>query len=635
MTAINFDDPTPAPALNDDVAADDSSFRLLFDACPDPMLVFEIQTLRFLEVNEAAQERYGYSRAEFLRLRLPDVHAPEEIARLSQEIIRAKPGITNVGEWRHRCKNGDPIDVEVRVRDIRFGGAPCRLGTWHDVTERKRAEERLRESEDRYRHAIDQSDAVLYQLDYVSQRYVFISDRIERITGYRPDEITTTLWRQMIRETRMRGEATGLPAADAAVRVHSNELKEWRADYRILTRSGETRWLSDSSIQLHDKNGKVQGALGILQDITDREQAMRALHESEERLRAMTQFSSDIITILEADGTIRSQTGGIKALLGYTEKEMAGQSVFFYVHEDDQDAIRQSMRNLVIGGAPVVTATFRIRHGDGSWRWVESIANSQMQNQAIAGIVVNSRDVTDRVRFQQQIVQSQKLASLGELVAGVAHEINNPLAVISGQAQLLQMHGDAQVREDATAIRDMAQRASRITNSLRSYARPIHDRATSRSQPGDLKQVIQSSLDVIAHKLRSTEVALITEHEQGLPLVPMNVGEIEQVLVNLISNAEYILRTMPEERREIRIKTWWNRQQNLVSLSVADRGCGMSEAVALKVFDPFFTTKDTGEGTGLGLYISYGIIAAHGGTITVKSREEEGTVFTITLPGSA
>jgi histidine kinase len=112
----------------------------------------------------------------------------------------------------------------------------------------------------------------------------------------------------------------------------------------------------------------------------------------------------------------------------------------------------------------------------------------------------------------------------------------------------------------------------------------------------------------------------------------MNVGEIEQVLVNLISNAEYILRTVPEERRQITIKTGWNRHKNVVLLSVEDQGYGMSESVALKVFDPFFTTKDTGEGTGLGLYISYGIIAAHGGTITVKSREEEGTVFTITLP---
>jgi PAS domain S-box-containing protein len=462
----------------------------------------------FLEVNEAAQERYGYSRAEFLRMCLTEVHAPEEIGRFQQEVRQSKPGIKDIGEWRHLCRNGDPIDVEVRVRNIRFGGVDCRLEICRDVTERKRAEERLRLSEDRYRHAIDQSDAVLYQLDYTSQRYVFISDRIETLTGYRPEEITAALWRQMIRETRMRGEATGLLAVDAAVRAHSDELKVWRADYRIRTRAGETRWLSDSSIQLHDKDGKVHGALGILQDITDREQTMRALHESEERLRAMTQFSSDIITILEADGTIRSQTGGIEALLGYSEREAVGRSVLSYVHEDDWGTIQQSLEHLITGVAPVVTATFRIRHGDGSWRWVESIANSQLQNPAIAGVVVNSRDVTDRVRFQEQIVQSQKLASLGELVAGVAHEINNPLAAISGHAQLLQMHSDMQVRVDATAIRDMAQRASRITNSLRSYARPSSDTTTSRSQPGDLRQVIQSSLDVIAHKLRSTEVAL-------------------------------------------------------------------------------------------------------------------------------
>ncbi len=596
------------------------------------MLVYDRQTLQFLEVNEAAQERYGYSRAEFLQLCLTEVHAPEEMDRFQQEVRQSKSGIENIGEWRHLCRNGHPIDVEVRVRDIRFGGVDCSLGICRDVTERKRAEERLRVSEDRYRHAIDQSDAVLYQLDYTSQRYVFISDRIETLTGYRPEEITAELWRQMVRETRMRGEATGLPVVDAALRAHGDELKEWRADYRIWTRAGETRWLSDSSIQLHDKDGKVHGALGILQDITDRERAMTALHESEERLRAMTQFSADIITILEADGTIRSQTGGINALFGYSEKETVGRSILSYIHEDDQNAVRQSLEHLITGAAPAVTATFRIRHGGGSWRWVESIANSQLQNPVIAGIVVNSRDVTERVRFQEQIVQSQKLASLGELVAGVAHEINNPLAVISGHAQLLQIHPDTQVREDATAIRDMAQRASRITNSLRSYARPSSDTTTSRSQPGDLRQVIQSSLDVIAHKLRSTEVTLTVDDTDDLPPVPMNVGEIEQVLVNLISNAEYILRAVPEERRQITIKTGWNRHQNQVSLSVADRGYGMSEAVALKVFDPFFTTKDTGEGTGLGLYISYGIIAAHGGTITVKSREEEGTVFTITLP---
>ena len=362
-----------------------------------------------------------------------------------------------------------------------------------------------------------------------------------------------------------------------------------------------------------------------------------ALRESEERLRALIEKSSDVITVLAPDATILYESPSATAILGYLPSELIGTNALTPIHADDRPKVEEAINSLVKGGEFPDPLTYRYLHKDGSWRWLESKGNNQIHNPSIAGIVANSRDVTERRRLEQQVIHTAKLAALGELVAGVAHEINNPLAAISGYAQLLLKNPDSVVREDAGVIITMVQRANRIVRSLRSYASPT---GGDQRSPGSLNDVIRSALTVVGSRLRQSDVVVEEKLLPDLPGIPMNAGEIEQVIVNLLSNAEQSLRERDPDWRFIRIETSLQRvvmgdrdqPYDCCVLRIQDSGGGIVADALPRIFDPFFTTKDQGEGTGLGLYISHGIVTAHGGAITVESEEGIGTTFMITLP---
>jgi two-component system NtrC family sensor kinase len=174
----------------------------------------------------------------------------------------------------------------------------------------------------------------------------------------------------------------------------------------------------------------------------------------------------------------------------------------------------EAINSLVQGGEFPDPLTYRYLHKDGTWRWLESKGNNQIHNPSIAGIVANSRDVTERRRLEQQVIHTAKLAALGQLVAGVAHEINNPLAAISGYAQLLLQSGDSGVRDDASVIITMVERATRIVRSLRSYASPSGGEQRS---PGDLNDVVRSALTVVGSRLRQSDVVLEEKLHPAFP----------------------------------------------------------------------------------------------------------------------
>jgi signal transduction histidine kinase len=240
----------------------------------------------------------------------------------------------------------------------------------------------------------------------------------------------------------------------------------------------------------------------------------------------------------------------------------------------------------------------------------------------------------ERARLQAQLVHAGRLTALGELVAGVAHEINNPLAAIGGHAQLLAMHPVGDVREDALIISRLVDRINRIVHSLRNFARP--NTGGGRRRPSDLNRVVEEALLIMEYRLRRGSIDVVQELASDLPKVPMNSGEIEQVLVNLLNNAEHALRGKPPESRRVTISTTIGAAPggsgHWCQLTVTDTGCGVSEEVLSHLFEPFFTTKDAGEGTGLGMYISQGLVAAHGGTLTIDSRPGEGARVTVSLP---
>jgi len=277
--------------------------------------------------------------------------------------------------------------------------------------------------------------------------------------------------------------------------------------------------------------------------------------------------------------------------------------------------------------ANVVVAEHVHRRRDGS-QFPATVALSFIRQDSGApiGQVLSVRNLTAERRIAEQLKQSEKLAALGELVAGVAHELNNPLAGISAFAQLLLEEEELtdDQRESARLIKREADRAVSVIRDLLLFSR----KTGPSTGPIDLNELVQLTLRLRAYSLRSSGVVVETHLDPALPELAGDDQKLQQVILNLIVNAEYAMRRATTKRLVIRTA----HEGDVVVAEISDTGAGMSEETLKRIFEPFFTTKPAGEGTGLGLSVSYGIIEAHNGTLTVDSALGRGTTFRIVLP---
>jgi two-component system NtrC family sensor kinase len=277
----------------------------------------------------------------------------------------------------------------------------------------------------------------------------------------------------------------------------------------------------------------------------------------------------------------------------------------------------------------------RLRRADRVAIWVEVTAHAEPQDEGARRIEALMRDVSERKRLEdqardlyQQLLQAEKLAALGQTISGVAHELNNPLATILTWAERLsQRPVDDQTRRGLETILSESERAAKIVRNLLTFARKRH---TTRAMV-DVNQVVRETLALRSYEQRLSNITIIEALAAGLPLVFADPHQFQQVLLNLVINAEQAM-LGTHGRGTLILRTWQDLDGNAVLLEVNDDGPGVPEDVQPRIFDPFFTTKEVGKGTGLGLTVAYAIIQEHGGRITVKSEPETGASFFIALP---
>ena len=361
------------------------------------------------------------------------------------------------------------------------------------------------------------------------------------------------------------------------------------------------------------------------------------LAESEARFRSLVQNASDVITVVDAAGTIVYESDAIERVMGFEPSTRVGSSIFGYVLPEDAATLRDALA-AVGDGRDAGKVEFRARDADGEIHWVEAGLKDLSHEAGVGGIVINHRDVTERTVLEDQLRQSQKMEAVGQLAGGVAHDFNNILMGISGYAELASLHvrdDPDRAARDIAEIQNAAERASALTRQLLAFGRRQMLRPTVLQLNASV-----SAVESLLRRLIGTDIETTLDLDPSLPPVKADTGQLEQVVVNLAVNARdampdggrLVLRTRVVEVDTAQAQALDLAPGQYVALEVLDTGVGMDELVRSRAVEPFYTTKDPGKGTGLGLSMAYGMVRQSGGAIALESEPGKGTVVRVLLP---
>jgi PAS domain S-box-containing protein len=373
------------------------------------------------------------------------------------------------------------------------------------------------------------------------------------------------------------------------------------------------------------EDGKVVRYQGTLVDITEKRVLERQLRQEEEFRRRLLESFPDLILVLNLKGQYTFVSPCIRELLGCDPEQLLGKAVD--EADDNWSEIAKLYRSVAAGETSRASCEYAAQHRSGEWRTMLGIASPLLNAEAKpAGVIISVRDVTTEKKLERQIIQSERLAAMGQMIGGFAHELNNPLTSILGMSELLQEGPVSDTtRKQATILHQQARRAAEIVQNLQFFARPP---APGHSQV-DLNELVQRILHMQTYPLRKSNITVDFQPEPTLPPMVVDPNQLMQVFLNLLLNAEQAIR---ETREKGTIRVRLGRNSDSVWIVFQDDGPGIAPENLTHIFDPFFTTKRPGRGTGLGLSICKAVLREHGGNIEVASAPGGGAVFTITLP---
>jgi PAS domain S-box-containing protein len=604
----------------------------LFEQVSVGIAVARIEDGRFVRVNAAAAAIFGYTVDELLGATIGDLTQPEEAPAYRERTARVAAGelASYTQEGRYRRKDGSDVWARVSVCALRdAAGRPTHfVGVAQDVTEWKRAEEAQRRRE-RLLHEGERLAGFGTFEWHVGSDDATWSDEVYRIFGRDPRH-PAPLHTIFLESVHPDDRARVFAALDDAV-AHRGS---YDVQFRIVRPDGAARLVRERASVETGPGGEAVRVVGVTQDVTERAEAERALRESEERFRALVEHASDLIAILDLDGSNRYASPSHEAVLGVTPAELRGRNALELVHPGDLEKARRALDRVVTGPGPVGPEPLRFRHRDGSWRTLLVTLADLRAAPGVGGIVANSRDVTRQLALEERLRQSQKLEALGQLAGGVAHDFNNVLAAIVGYGQMVVdalPPGDAR-REDAEQVVLAAERGTDLTRQLLAFSR----RGAAETEVIDLAAVARDTARML-RPLLPASIALVAPPDDAPP-VPVRAARapVEQIVLNLAVNARD---AMPDGGTlTIAVRTDEPPHPGVPGMAptarlvVRDTGVGIPPEVRARIFEPFFTTKPNGRGTGLGLATVYGLTDQFGGTVEVESEVGRGTTFTVTLP---
>jgi two-component system NtrC family sensor kinase len=495
-----------------------------------------------------------------------------------------------------------------------------------DITERKQAEAALRESEERFRSVVENSQAAIIIIDE-AYRFIYVNPEACRISGYSRKELIGRDFRQVLDE-----ESKGL-VAERYRRRQSGEEVPPRYEFNIIRKDGEKRRMEISSAVIKDSAGEVRTVAQLL-DITERKQTEAALRQSREELRKMFESVTDGISVIDLNGIVIETNQRTVEIHGYKSKdELVGRRALELIAPGDHEKVATNMRKALKEGT-VRGVEYTLLRADGT-EFPGELSTSVLRDASgrWVGHITIARDITERKeaeekekKLQQELYLARRLAAIGELAAGVAHEINNPLTGILGFSQrLLRKNPNEEFSRGLEIIHTEARRTAEVVQNLLTFAR----RREPRKEYSDINDIVQKALELRAYALQTSNIEVVTVLAPTLPQLMVDFPQIQEVFLNIILNAEQAISETYGKGKLI-IKT--RQVKDCVRISFADDGPGIHPEHLDKVFDPFFTTRAERGGTGLGLSACHGIVTEHGGRIYARSTAGRGATFFVELP---
>ncbi len=507
------------------------------------------------------------------------------------------------------------------------------------AAKRKRAEDGLRESKAKYLNIIQNIQEGYLETD-LAGRWIFLNDIIPKLLGYSRKELMEMP--DPIRQLQSESDTQKSYQAFRTIYKTGKPLKSFELE--LIRKDGTTGNYEISVSLMKDTRGKPVGFRCISRDITERKIMERALKESEKQYRMIVENMYDSIWTMDMNLHFTYLSPSEIHTSGYTPEEVMQMPIEKLITPESYAVVKRILGEEIereFSGEPVDLDRKRIievelYHKKGGTYWQETTASFiRDENGKPTGIVCVGRDITARKHAERDLqtardhlLQAEKLSAIGQLSAGVAHEILNPVNIISTEIQLLQKMENLphEALEELEICMSQIDRIVAIADSLK-HRSSIPEK---RMDMVNINDVIADIMALHKSQLMIDKIETDFQYHPDLPEMLMDRKKIEQVILNLISNARSAMEG--KEKKVLRISTDWEANHDQVRIIVADTGHGIKSEHMLKIFNPFFTTKEQGKGTGLGLSISYGIVKDHGGKIWAKNNRWGGASFHIIFP---
>ncbi len=608
-------DVTERKRAEEELRYSEKNLKTYLENAPDGVCIYDLTGI-FLYGNHAAEEILGYKKEELLGQSILDLSFlnSNDISRATKLIALNSSGMsTGPDEFELKRKEGGLRWVEMTTTPIKQQETTLVLNFIRDITHRKKAEDEIRESRARFKDLAKLLPLAVWETDE-NGILTYTNDETMRLYGYSIKDTALIHYLQnLILEDRAR-------ATSNVERIMKGELIGG-IDYTCVRKDGNIFPVLTYASAIV-KDGKSVGLRGITIDITKQKIAEKQLEQAAQDWRVTFDSLTDMVCILDSNFRISRVNRAYANMLKKEPKELLGKVCYELINRDCP-CLDCPHKKTLQTGKPAraefyepILATF-----------IE-VSTSPIFDEkgGVKGTVHIMRDISERKQMEQQLMLTDRLASVGELASGVAHELNNPLTSVIGFSQLL-MEGEipTAIKEDLGLINSEAQRAASIVKNLLTFAR----KHAAVKQPTKINNLIEDVLKLRAYEQKVNNIEIIKNLASDIPEIMLDYFQVQQVFLNIIINAEFFM-TEAHHRGLLTITT--EKIGRIVRVTFADDGPGIAQENLNRIFDPFFTTKEVGKGTGLGLSICHGIITEHNGTIHAESGVGKGATFIIELP---